>query len=214
MKHSKTKDLVLLSIFTAIIFVLSFTPIGYIQLGLIKATIIHVPVIIASILLGPKKGAILGAVFGLTSFISNTTAPVVSSFVFTPFANLPGETHGSVLSLITCFLPRILVGVIPYYIYQFSSRFVKEQKMVNYAISGIAGSLTNTLLVLGSILLLFKDAYAKINEVNTTDLYKIIGGIIFTNGILEAVVAGIIVSLVCRSLMSNKKIEKMIKDLN
>ncbi|QCI86243.1 ECF transporter S component [Vagococcus zengguangii] len=214
MKQSKTKNLVLIAIFTAIIFVLSFTPIGYIQLGLIKATIIHVPVIIASILLGPKRGAILGFVFGLTSFISNTTAPVVSSFVFTPFANLPGETHGSLLALITCFVPRIMVGVVPFYVYQLLARFMKEKNIVRYVISGIIGSLTNTILVLGSILLLFKDAYAKINQVNTTGLYKIIGGIIFTNGIIEAIVAGVIVSLVCRSLMSNRKIEKMIEELN
>ena len=204
----------LIAIFTAIIFVLSFTPIGYIQLGLIKATIIHVPVIIASILLGPKRGAILGFVFGLTSFISNTTAPVVSSFIFTPFANLPGETHGSLLSLITCFVPRIMVGIVPFYVNQLISRFTKNKSTLQYAISGMVGSLTNTLLVLGSIILLFKDAYAKINQVNTTGLYKIIGGIIFSNGIIEAMVAGVIVSLVCRSLMSNRKIEKMIKNLD
>ncbi|MEG0825776.1 MAG: ECF transporter S component, partial [Oscillospiraceae bacterium] len=53
-------DLVILSIFIAIIFLLAFTPIGLIDLPLIKATILHVPVIIGAILLGPKKGAFLG----------------------------------------------------------------------------------------------------------------------------------------------------------
>ncbi|MEG2834325.1 MAG: ECF transporter S component, partial [Ruthenibacterium sp.] len=66
----KALDLAQLALFSAIVIVLAFTPfLGYIPLGITKATIIHIPVIIGSILLGPKKGAILGALFGATSLI-------------------------------------------------------------------------------------------------------------------------------------------------
>ena len=75
---SKTKGLVQMAIFAALIVVLAFTPfIGYIPLGFTRATIIHIPVIMGSLMLGPKKGAALGGVFGLTSFINNTINPTL-----------------------------------------------------------------------------------------------------------------------------------------
>ena len=111
---SKTKGLVQMAIFAALIVVLAFTPfIGYIPLGFTRATIIHIPVIMGSLMLGPKKGAALGGVFGLTSFINNTINPTLTSFVFTPFYSL-GEYSGGIGSLIICFVPRILIGVVPF----------------------------------------------------------------------------------------------------
>ena len=65
---AKYRDFVLLALFTAIIFVLGFTPLGMIPLGLIKATTLYVPVIVGCLLLGPKYGAVLGFMFGLVSF--------------------------------------------------------------------------------------------------------------------------------------------------
>lgn len=60
----KLQDLVLTALFTALLLVMGFTPLGLIDLPILKATILHVPVIIGSVLLGPKKGAFLGAVLG------------------------------------------------------------------------------------------------------------------------------------------------------
>ena len=75
--NRNTRKMVLSALLGGIIVLLNFTPIGYIQLPIIKATIIHVPVIIGSILLGPKIGAGLGVVFGLTSLYNNTFAPTL-----------------------------------------------------------------------------------------------------------------------------------------
>ena len=99
-----------MALFAAIILLLAFTPIGYIQLPIIKATIVHVPVILGAIILGPKKGAILGVLFGLTSFISNTFMPTALSFAFSPAIPLPGTPNGSIWSLFICFVPRIFGG--------------------------------------------------------------------------------------------------------
>ena len=75
----------LTALFTAIIVIMAFTPLGYIPLVVINATIIHIPVILGALFLGPKKGAFLGFVFGLTSFINNTfKAATASAFVFSP----------------------------------------------------------------------------------------------------------------------------------
>src|SRR5699024_5890410 len=97
-----TMSMVQVAIFGAIICIMAFTPfLGYIPLGFTRATIIHVPVIIASLLMGPKKGAALGFLFGLTSFINNTVNPTVTSFVFTPFYNL-GEFSGGKIGRASC----------------------------------------------------------------------------------------------------------------
>lgn len=98
----KTQDMVKLALFSGIIVVLSLTPLGYIPLGVIKATTIHIPVILGSILLGWKSGAVLGGLFGLTSFMVNTITPNLTSFVFTPFYSL-GDAHGNFWSLVICF---------------------------------------------------------------------------------------------------------------
>lgn len=123
---SKTKGLVQMAIFAALIVVLAFTPfIGYIPLGFTRATIIHIPVIMGSLMLGPKRGAALGGVFGLTSFINNTINPTLTSFVFTPFYSL-GEYSGGIGSLIICFVPRILIGVVPFYVYRLVKKLSKN----------------------------------------------------------------------------------------
>ena len=81
-KKSTTYDLVITAMLTAIVILLGFTPLGLIDLPLIKATILHIPVILGSLLLGWRKGAFLGAVFGAVSLIKNTMAPSVLSFAF------------------------------------------------------------------------------------------------------------------------------------
>ena len=75
--------MVQLALFSAIILAMAFTPgLGYIPLGVTRATIIHLPVIIGGILLGPKKGAFLGGVFGATSLINNTDDYILYLFAF------------------------------------------------------------------------------------------------------------------------------------
>lgn len=106
---------------------MAFTPfLGYIPLGFTRATIIHIPVILASLLMGPKTGALLGLLFGLTSFINNTVNPTVTSFVFTPFYSM-GEFSGGIGSVIICFVPRILTGVVPHYIYKLVKNAANQQ---------------------------------------------------------------------------------------
>lgn len=205
-----TRRLVQMSIFTALIFILAFTPgIGYIPLGFTNVTTIHIPVIIGSILLGPKAGAVLGGMFGLTSFIKNTTTPTITSFVFTPFYSL-GDYHGGIGSLITCFVPRILIGVVPYFVYQFVKKCSKNQgtSNVGLALSAICGSLTNTILVMTSIYVFFKDSYAAANGTGADAVFPLILGIVGTNGVPEAIVAAVITLFVGKALMRGSMRER------
>ncbi len=199
MQKRKTSELVQLAMFMAIIILLAFTPIGYIPLGVTRATIIHVPVIIGSIVLGPLAGAFLGAVFGITSLISNTINPTVTSFVFSPFITIGGAS-GNFLSLVICMVPRILVGVVPYYVYQGLKKVIKNDA-VDLTIAGIAGSMTNTILVMGGIYVFFGAAYAAAREIDLTALFGVIMGVIGVNGVPEAILAGILAMAVCKVLL-------------
>lgn len=188
------------ALFAALIVALSFLPfIGYIPLGFTNATTIHIPVILGSILLGPKRGAVLGGVFGLTSLINNTLYPKVTSFVFTPFFS-GGVAEGGIGSLVICFVPRILVGIVPYYVYKFLSRKDKRRPLA-LAVAGFAGSLTNTLLVMNLIYLLFGEQWAAAQGKASEFLYGIILGVIGINGVPEAIVAAVLTVLVGGGLL-------------
>lgn len=204
MKNS-TSRLAITALFIAIIFILNFTPIGYIQLPIIKATIIHVPVIIGSILLGPGIGAGLGFVFGLTSLYNNTFIPTVLSFAFSPAIPLPGTDSGSWISLIVTFLPRILVGVVPYYAHKFFNKMLRDKYHgLSLVFSGIIGSMTNTILVMNLIYFLFRDAYGKANNIPINTVYQVILTIIFTNGVPEAILAAILTTAICHGVQKSR----------
>ena len=85
MKTKKTQYMAIMSMFLAIQILLTVTPLGYLPIGPINATTMHIPVIIAGIALGKKAGAELGLVFGITSVLNATFRPTVTSFCFSPF---------------------------------------------------------------------------------------------------------------------------------
>ena len=196
---AKTQNMVKLALFAGIIVVLSMTPLGYIPLGVIKATTIHIPVILGSILLGWKAGAVLGGIFGLSSLVVNTITPSLTSFVFTPFYSLDGS-GGSLWSLVVCFVPRILVGILPYFIYR-SIQKLHGSDIVSLGIAGFLGSMTNTLLVMNLIYLLFGERWGAAKQISSDLIYKTILGVIAANGIPEAIVAAVITAAVGKVLI-------------
>lgn len=204
-KKTETLSLVQLALFGAIIFIMAFTPfVGYIPLGFTKATIIHVPVIIGSILLGPKKGAFLGFLFGITSLINNTINPTVTSFVFSPFYTA-GTVNGGALSLVICFVPRILVGIVPYYVYRLLVRLSAKESL-SLMSAGLCGSLVNTVLVMNMIYLFFGSSYGSARGVAGNALYSVILSVICINGIPEAIVAAILTALIIKAVKSTRKV--------
>lgn len=217
MKNERTYELVLTALFTAIIVIMAFTPLGYIPLVVINATIIHIPVILGALFLGPKKGAFLGFVFGFTSFINNTfKAATASAFVFSPVlaVNVVGVS-GIFKSLFICFAPRILVGVIPYFVYLFVRSLFRKFSKKNVSVSvllacaGMAGSFTNTLFVMSGIYILYKDAYAKALGIAGDAVINTVLGIISFNGVIEAMVAAVLTAGVGLALARVKPVKEL-----
>lgn len=198
----KTKRLTLTAIFLAIIIIFYFTPLGFINLGFIKATLVHIPVIIGAIVLGPEIGAFLGLIFGILSIINGTFTPTPMSFAFSPFIPVIGTNSGSLWALVIALVPRVLTGVVPYFIYKWLTSTDKISQRISLFIAGIAGSMTNTLLVMNLIYLLFQDAYSKTTGIAVGGaLYKAVLSVILINGVPEALVAGIVVSAVTGVLL-------------
>jgi uncharacterized membrane protein len=196
----KIKDFTLTSIFLSIILLCAFTPFGFIHLGIIKATIIHIPIIIASIILGPKIGAFLGFVFGITSIVTNTIAPTLLSFAFSPAIPVLGTSHGSFWALFIAIVPRVIIGFIPYYIFKAVTKKKSNQKLA-FFLTGLLSTFIHTFLVMGSISLLFQDAYAQaVNADSTSAIFKAVITVFFTNGLIEAILAAFVTSIVALPL--------------
>lgn len=186
MKKTALKRWIYLTFFIVIEIVMSLTPfLGFIPLGVINATTLHLPVIIAGILLGKREGLIVGFVFGLISLLRATFAPNLTSFVFSPFISV-GNIDGQWTSLIVVFVPRMLMGycagslmkIIPF-----------KNTSIKVIISAFIASLINTALVLLFILLFFKVPYAQAIGQQASLLFNYLLGLFSTIGIIEALVA-------------------------
>ena len=195
--------MVSVALMSAIIVVLANTPLGMIQLPIIKATTVHIPVIIGAILLGPMAGGILGFVFGVCSLISNTMAPTLLSFAFSPFLSttgIPGALKAIWIS-VGC---RVLIGVAAGWIWILLKKLHMNRKglqVVSLAVTGFLGSMVNTISVMGSIYLLFAQQYAQAKEVAVTAVWGLIMGTVTTAGIPEAIAAAVIVAVVTKVLL-------------
>ena len=117
MKSKKTQYMTSMALFLAIEIILVVTPLGYIPIGPLNATTMHIPVIIAGTVLGKKAGAELGFVFGLTSLIKATIQPGITSFCFSPFVTI-GTMSGNYKSLLIAFVPRILLGYLAGFVFE------------------------------------------------------------------------------------------------
>lgn len=168
---------------------------GYIPLGMINATTLHLPVIAAGILLGKKEGAIVGFVFGLSSLINNTLSPNITSFLFSPFFSL-GNVHGNFSSILIALVPRMSAGVLAGLIYPLFKKNISSHLRAVFA--SIVGSLSNTILVMSGAVLFYSEAYASAQGIPVSSLMTFIAGVVCTNGLAECFVAALICPIIVK----------------
>ncbi len=185
-KSKRTRRLVQFSLLLAIELVLGFTPIGLIMVPPVAVTIMHIPVIICGIVMGPLYGGLLGLVFGLCSMVKATTSAVSPvDMLFSPF--LSGQP---VASVIMCLVPRILLGAVAGFLFMGLSRAIKNT-MVASGITAAVSTVVHTLGVLTCLSLLF----------SAIPLQQVFAIILTLNGGLEILAAVVVAVPVCTALL-------------
>ena len=191
--NKKVFKMSFLALMGAILLILMFTPLGYIPVGVLRITTMHIPVILTACILGAKEGMMMGCLFGISSVVINTINPTITSFVFSPFIEV-GGIHGNGYSLLIALLPRILIGLVAGFIYK------KYQNKLGLSFAAFLATLTNTILVLGGIYILFGASYASSRGIAYELLKNVMLTTVFTNGLLEALVAIVVCNIVVPKL--------------
>jgi len=187
-RRVKTNQITTIGMLSAICVVLGLTGYGFIPLPGAKATIMHIPVIIGSILGGPMVGMTIGLIFGVFSIMQNIMAPNLLSFAF--------------INPLVSVLPRVLIGLTSYYVYNLS--FIKKDSL-KIGLATVIGSLTNTFGVLTMIYILYAAKFAASKGIDPSIAAKTIYGIAVINGVPEAIIATIITIPVILSIKKMKK---------
>jgi uncharacterized membrane protein len=185
-----------IAILSALIIVMTFVPyVGYISYGALSITLIHIPVIIGACLLGVKAGGLLGAVWGISCIIKAVTAP-------------PSPLEGIIFrNPLIALIPRILMGLAAGLMMYLLG---KKSKVLGAVTASIAGCLTNTVLVMGGIYLIYGDKYGEalnISSISFGGLTNYILAAFGINAVIEIAVA-IIISIPAVKAIKPKLIGK------
>lgn len=186
MDHKRLSRLAQLALLSAILLIMAFTPLGYLNIGPLSITFLCVPVVIGAMTMGVRGGCILGAFFGATSF--------VQCFGISPFG-VALLAIDPLLTAVVCFVPRILVGFIAAIVFRGFKR-----RGAAFPAAALAGSLTNTILFLGGVVLFFGSSeYIQSFGANVMEIVVALG---LVNALVEAVVCTIVGGLLGKACVS------------
>ena len=191
----KVHQITRVAILVASIFLLAFTPLGYLRVGPIAATTVQMPVIVGAVLMGPSVGAVLGFFFGMTAVISVLIMPGADAF-----ATL-AMTHSPFAYLLVCLGARILMGwlsgLLAAGLHRLSSR---RFSLLGYGMTGLVGSAMNTVFYLGGLWALCAGVISQYYGIDLSG----VGGFVMTAavslGAPEALVSCVVVAAVCKAL--------------
>ena len=185
------------ALLSAIVLVMAYTPLGYLKTAGLEITFIMVPVVIGAATSGPLSGAILGGIFGITSFIQ--------CFGASPF----GATLLSInpfFTFITCIPTRILAGFLAGVIFKAVSQKGKEK--TGATVASLAGPLLNTLFFMSSLVIFFSGTdYIKgiMEALGAKNVFSFVALFVGVQGIVEAAVCFAVASAVSVALLKALK---------
>lgn len=189
-KGMSTRQLTVVGMLGAISAVLGFTPLGFITVGAISVTTMHIPVIVGAILEGPMIGMMVGLLFGIVSMVRAFLVPLPTSFIF----------WNPLISI----LPRMLIGLVTYFVYRAISTRVKNDS-VAMSVAAFLGTLTNTVGVLGLGYLLYSGKLAEKLDMSTSAVATLFTGVAIHNGIPEAILSVVITVGICKAVLKTKR---------
>ena len=184
---------VIIALFAAIFIIQNFIPfLGYIPLGPLNLTIIHITVIVIALSMGPLYGGIVGGIWGVITWIRAFVWPTspLATIVF--------------VNPLIAILPRILIGIVAGGSFSWLKKRLAKQSSA-MVLAAILGSLTNTLLVLGQIYLFYRGKSQAMYALNVNELLPYLLGVIATNGLPEAILAGLVSPLIAGPLRKRLK---------
>lgn len=179
----KTRRLAQVSILIAVVLVQNFVPlVGYVPVGPLSLTLIHVTVLIGAVAFGWKSGALVGLAWGLITWVRAFIAPT------SPLAVIV------MVNPLISVLPRVLLGIVGGMAFALLVRHCSARSAA--VIAAGLGALTNTVLVLGQIALFYGQQSQALYHLNISALVPYLLGVAATNGVGELIIASVIVPLV------------------
>ncbi|MDR2657411.1 MAG: ECF transporter S component [Oscillospiraceae bacterium] len=182
-----TRSIAVTGMLLAVMLLITFMPFLNFQIGPLRVTLLHIPVLIGVIAEGLPVGLILGGAFGIISLLRAFSTPSATSFVLQ--------------NPIIAILPRLLIPVVAYLVTR-SVRAATKRSLIAETAGAFCGAATNTVLVLSLIALLYGERYGlAMQGLGRLDaLHVILFSTALTNGLPEAVVAAIMVPAVIGAL--------------
>lgn len=190
--NKRTLKMVQLALFTAIILLMAFTPLGYIKTPGLEITLLVVPVAVGAIILGPTAGAILGGVFGITSFIQAFSGPLGAALLGISVVG----------TFVLCVITRILMGWLTGLIFKAMMRWDRT-RLISHATANLAGALLNTILFMTTFVLLFYNTeYVQgiVTALGATNPFHFIVLFVTVNGLIEALICFVVGTAVSKAI--------------
>lgn len=192
-KKLSTKQLTVSGLMIAVLVLMSYTPLGYLNIGPLAITFNMIPVAIAAIACGPLGGAVLGAVFGLTSFGQCIGIGGVSAMGATLFSISP------VLAFIQRFVPRFLDGWLLGYLFRWLRKVTKNTTLAGY-ITGFLSAFLNTVFFMVALVVLFGNTEYVKNLIGGRNIIVFICAFVGVNAICEMISATILTGVISVAL--------------
>ena len=192
-KKLSTKQLTVLGLMIAVLVLMSYTPLGYLNIGPLAITFNMIPVAIAAIACGPLGGAVLGAVFGLTSFGQCIGIGGVSAMGATRCSISP------VLAFIQRFVPRFLDGWLLGYLFRWLRKVTKNTTLAGY-ITGFLSAFLNTVFFMVALVVLFGNTDYVKNLIGGRNIIVFICAFVGVNAICEMISATILTGVISVAL--------------
>lgn len=180
-----------LALLAAILLVMNYTPLGYLQIGPLSASLLTVPVAIGAMTMDPLAGAILGGIFGATSFIQmveGKSAMGAALFGVNPFG-----------AFVVSFVARVLMGLCAALIFNALRKAMPKKEKLCCVIGAICTPVLNTGFFMGFLVLFFYncDYVQNLAQIlGATNAFMFIVLLVGVQAVIEWLICGVVASAV------------------
>lgn len=195
-KNFDTKQLTMLGLLTAVLLLMAYTPLGYLNIGPLAITLNIIPVALAAITLGPVGGAVMGGVFGLTSFLQcigmgGSSAMGVVLFGINPF-----------FAFLQRFIPRVLDGLLLGFLFRWIRKISNVQ--ISCFVTGFCSAFFNTVFFMAALVLLFGNTDYMREMIAGRNIILFVCTFVGINAVFEMIASTVITGLVGFALFKAK----------